>query len=97
MRAADIVIGKAGPNTIFESVATRTPFFATSYLPGHETGNLEIITDYQIGLVAKNPLDILSKLSALTLDNHALSFYKHKIDILRFKNKDATRILGQLV
>lgn len=97
MRAADLVIGKAGPNTIFEAVATKTPFFATSYLSGHETGNLEIINDYKIGLVAKKPLDILSKLSALTLDSNALNFYKHKIEVLRYKNQEAFGVLNELV
>lgn len=56
MQAADLVIGKAGPNTIFESVATGTPFMAISHISGQESGNLEIIRDYKIGYVEENPL-----------------------------------------
>lgn len=54
MQAADLVIGKAGPNSIFESVATLTPFFAITHIAGQEDGNLDIIRDYQLGYVEEN-------------------------------------------
>ena len=43
MAATDIVVGKAGPNMLFESIALAKPFIATSYIPGQEEGNLELI------------------------------------------------------
>ncbi len=54
MHAADLVIGKAGPNTIFEAVATHTPFFATDHIPGQEDGNLDLIHEFNIGYVEEN-------------------------------------------
>jgi UDP-N-acetylglucosamine:LPS N-acetylglucosamine transferase len=51
MRASDLVVGKAGPNTMFESVVTLTPFFAISHISGQEDGNLDIIRRYKIGFV----------------------------------------------
>lgn len=54
LRAANIVVGKAGPNTIFESVAALTPFFAISHIAGQEDGNLDIIRRYKIGYVEEN-------------------------------------------
>jgi UDP-N-acetylglucosamine:LPS N-acetylglucosamine transferase len=51
MQAADLVIGKAGPNMLFESIATYTPFFATTHVGGLEDGNLDIIKDYDVGFV----------------------------------------------
>ena len=54
MQVSDFVIGKAGPNSIFEAVACGKPFFATSHIPGLEDGNLEIIRDYKIGWVEEN-------------------------------------------
>jgi UDP-N-acetylglucosamine:LPS N-acetylglucosamine transferase len=54
MQAADLVIGKAGPNMIFESIATHIPFFATTHISGLEDGNLNIIEKYKVGFVQEN-------------------------------------------
>jgi UDP-N-acetylglucosamine:LPS N-acetylglucosamine transferase len=54
VQAADLVIGKAGPNTIFESVATHTPFFAITHVSGQENGNLDLIRDQELGFVEEN-------------------------------------------
>jgi len=52
MAAADLVMGKAGPNTLFESVSLGKPFLATTYIPGQEAGNLAFIERYRLGGVA---------------------------------------------
>lgn len=54
LHAADLVIGKAGPNMIFETVAAETPFFATNHIAGQEDGNLGMIRQYHIGYVEEN-------------------------------------------
>lgn len=54
MQAADVVIGKAGPNSLFESVATHTPFFATTHIAGQEDGNLELIKKEKFGFVEED-------------------------------------------
>lgn len=54
MQAADLVIGKAGPNSIFEAVACHTPFFATTHMAGQEDGNLDMIRELQLGYVEEN-------------------------------------------
>jgi hypothetical protein len=53
--ASDVVIGKAGPNLIFESVACRKPFIAISHISGNEDGNLGMIKANNLGWVAENP------------------------------------------
>ena len=65
LRASDLVVGKAGPNTMFESVATLTPFFAISHVSGQEDGNLEIIKRYKIGYVEENPIKASQKLKEI--------------------------------
>jgi processive 1,2-diacylglycerol beta-glucosyltransferase len=65
LRAADLVIGKAGPNTMFQSVATLTPFFAISHISGQEDGNLDIIRRYGIGFVEENPRLAAQKLKEI--------------------------------
>jgi len=65
MRASDLVIGKAGPNTLFGCVATQTPFFAISHLPGQEDGNLGLIRDYHIGYAEENPTKAIKMLKVI--------------------------------
>lgn len=65
IRSSDLVIGKAGPNTIFESVASGVPFFAVSHISGQEDGNLELIKKYNIGYAEENPLKIAGVLKTV--------------------------------
>lgn len=59
MQASDLVIGKAGPNTLFESIATHTPFFAITHIAGQEDGNLDLIREQQLGFVEESPLQAI--------------------------------------
>lgn len=53
MSVSDVVIGKAGPNLLFESVAQKKPFIAISHISGQEDGNLELIKKYNMGWLAE--------------------------------------------
>lgn len=55
MAAADVIVGKAGPNTLFESVMLGKPFIATAYIPGQEYANLSFIERHGLGWVALQP------------------------------------------
>jgi len=55
MAVADVIMGKAGPNMLFESVALGKPFIATTYIPGQEEANLEFIRRHGLGWVARTP------------------------------------------
>ncbi len=55
MAAADVVMGKAGPNMLFEAVTLGKPFIATAYIPGQEQANLEFIERHGLGWVALKP------------------------------------------
>jgi processive 1,2-diacylglycerol beta-glucosyltransferase len=52
MAAADVIMGKAGPNMLFEAVTLGKPFIATAYIPGQEEANLEFIRRHGLGKVA---------------------------------------------
>jgi 1,2-diacylglycerol 3-beta-galactosyltransferase len=52
MRAADLVVTKAGPGAIAESLATGVPLVLTGYLPGQETANVRFVTAAGFGLYA---------------------------------------------
>ena len=52
MAASDAIMGKAGPNVLFEAMALERPFIATTYFPGQEKGNLQFMQRHNIGRVA---------------------------------------------
>jgi UDP-N-acetylglucosamine:LPS N-acetylglucosamine transferase len=51
MAAANVVIGKAGPNTIIETVMLEKPFVATAFIPGQEAPNLAFLERHNLGWV----------------------------------------------
>jgi processive 1,2-diacylglycerol beta-glucosyltransferase len=82
LRASDLVIGKAGPNTMFQSVATLTPFFAISHITGQEDGNLDIIKRYGIGYVEENPRLATQKLKEIVGNPMVLAKFTKKLEDL---------------
>lgn len=65
MRAADLVVGKAGPGVIAEAMATGVPIVLTGYLPGQETGNVAYVTRTGAGRYAPNPDELLATVEEL--------------------------------
>lgn len=97
LQAADLVVGKAGPNLLFETVATRTPFFAITHIAGQEDGNLDIIKEYKLGYVEENMLKANRLLE--TIINHPeklKSFLPHLEKLARY-NQQASTILSQTI
>lgn len=93
LAASNLIIGKAGPNTIFESVATETPFFAISHIAGQEDGNLEIIEDYNIGYVEERPSKAVKKLREICNQPEVLEKFREDLKSLaNFNNKSGERL-----
>lgn len=55
MVAADVLISKAGPGTIAEAAAIGLPIMVTSYLPGQEAGNVNIVLNGGFGDYCEDP------------------------------------------
>ena len=55
LHAADLTVGKAGPNLMLESAASLTPFLATYHVKGQEAGNIDYIRTTGIGWVEEKP------------------------------------------
>ena len=51
IKAADIVVTKAGGATVMECIAAEKPMVITSTIPGQEEGNAELIKRHQLGIV----------------------------------------------
>ncbi|MBN2258522.1 MAG: glycosyltransferase [Anaerolineaceae bacterium] len=55
MRAADLLITKAGPGTISEAFIAELPMVLYSYMPGQEDGNIDYVVSEGAGIWAPNP------------------------------------------
>jgi 1,2-diacylglycerol 3-beta-galactosyltransferase len=52
MRAADVLLTKAGPGTIAEAAASGLPVILCDYISGQEAGNLDYVKSRRTGVVA---------------------------------------------
>lgn len=51
LSACDMILGKAGPNFLFDCVAGKKPFVAITHISGQEDGNLDLIKKKKLGWV----------------------------------------------
>jgi len=94
MQAADVIAGKAGPNMLFESIATKTPFFAITHVSGQEDINLEIIQNKELGFVEENILGASKLLEKIIIDPSILdTFYNPVEKMAAYNKKSGTRLL----
>ena len=97
LQASDLVVGKAGPNLLFETVATQTPFFAISHIAGQEDGNLEIIKSYKIGLVEERPLKVIKLTKKIIANPNILKRFQKPLKKLAEYNNKSYRILNDFI
>lgn len=55
LRAADILVTKAGPNTLAEAFVMGVPTVLFAAIPGQEDGNVTLVEKYQAGIWAPGP------------------------------------------
>jgi len=72
MVAADVLVTKAGPGTIAEAAAVGLPVMLTSFLPGQEAGNVDIVIDAEFGVYCKRPAEIASRVTKWLTDESLL-------------------------
>lgn len=59
LRAADLVVTKAGGAIVMECLAAGKPIIITQITPGQEEGNAELIRKHQLGFIETNPEKIV--------------------------------------
>ncbi len=97
MSAADVVMGKAGPNMLFESVMLGKPFIASAYIPGQEQANLAFIQRHGLGWVALQPEEQRTLIASLIHNPDRLSDIAATLNAYRQWNSEAnTRIVPLL-
>ena len=63
MRAADILVTKAGPGTIAEALNAELPIILYAKLPGQEDGNVDFVEQEGVGVWAPEPLKVVRALT----------------------------------
>jgi 1,2-diacylglycerol 3-beta-galactosyltransferase len=66
MRAADVVVTKAGPSTISEALCSGTAMLLTWYLPGQERGNVEWVVDIGAGRYVPGAAELIDAVAELS-------------------------------
>jgi 1,2-diacylglycerol 3-beta-galactosyltransferase len=76
MAASDILVSKAGPSTVAESLAMGLPMIISGYIPGQEDGNVKVVVRGKAGVYAPKPKLIAQTLHEwLAPDSNALTEY----------------------
>lgn len=65
MRAADLIVTKAGPSSIVEAINAGLPIILSSALPGQEDGNVRWVVENGAGLWAPGPQRVVSAVKQL--------------------------------
>jgi len=97
MAAADLVMGKAGPNILFESVMLGKPFVATTFIPGQEQENLAFIQRHRLGWVALQPEEQRALLFKLIHNPPQLEALSTTINTYRDWNINANHQIAPLI
>ena len=97
MSIADLVVGKAGPNLLFETVASQKTFMAICHISGQEDGNLDLIRKKNLGWVEENPLKAISLLKQIIDRPQILTRFQKSIHKEYLYNKNANHLLVQTV
>jgi 1,2-diacylglycerol 3-beta-galactosyltransferase len=65
MRAADVIVTKAGPGTICEALACELPVILSGYVPGQEEGNVSFVLENNVGVLARDSSELIDTLRRL--------------------------------
>lgn len=72
MRAADLIICKAGGLIVTEALASGLPMMLIDVIPGQEEGNKDFVVSQNAGVYAATPMDALASLAHLFARDGAL-------------------------
>src|SRR5579884_1622099 len=73
MRAADLLVTKAGPGTIAEASVAEVPVVVYDYIPGQERGNLDYVRTNGIGVVALSTTEVVRSVTRIVHSQERLA------------------------
>ncbi len=95
MWAADLLVTKAGPNTIMEAVHCGLPIVLTGALPGQEEGNVDFVVANGLGTVATRPEEIVRAVVRLLRDEDQRAAIVQAM--ARVRRPEAARDIARLI
>jgi 1,2-diacylglycerol 3-beta-galactosyltransferase len=75
MRAADVLVTKAGPGTIAEGLNAGLPIVLYAKLPGQEDGNVSFVVEERLGVWAPSPSRVVKELARWVKKPHLREEY----------------------
>lgn len=96
LRAADVVLTKAGPATLLEAAAVRVPTVVFHRLPGQEEGNVDHVVTAGAAVEAPTPADAAAAAVRLLDDEAAVQRMRHAQTRLAAPGASAT-VAGMLL
>lgn len=97
MAAADVIMGKAGPNMLFEAITLGKPFIVTAYIPGQEEANLAFIRRHHLGWIALDPTMQRTLLTNLSTNSSELQAMAETVEKYRQWNAVANERIVPLL
>lgn len=95
MRAADVLVTKAGPGTIAESLNANLPIILYAKLPGQEDGNVTFVVEEKVGVWAPQPEDVVQALREWALKPEIRLGYAENCQ--RAARPDASRQIARAI
>lgn len=96
MRAADVIVTKAGPGTICEALACGLPIILTGAVPGQEEGNIDYVLDNEAGLYAPTPDDLIAALDHL-IEPSGVDLERFRENARRLSHAQASFDIARLI
>ncbi len=72
MRAADLLVTKAGPGTLAEANKAQVPVVVYDYVPGQERGNIDFVRSNGIGVVELTTSDVVKSVNRIVQNKDRL-------------------------
>jgi 1,2-diacylglycerol 3-beta-galactosyltransferase len=73
MRAADLLVTKAGPGTLAEASVAEVPVVVYDFIPGQERGNLDYVRTNGIGVVALSTTEVVRSVTRIVHSQERLA------------------------
>ena len=96
MTAADIVVTKAGPGTIAESLCAGLPLLITWYLPGQERGTMEWLIDTGAGRYVPGDAELVDEVAELAAPGSP-SLLSMRAAVAQLARPEATAEIAELI
>jgi 1,2-diacylglycerol 3-beta-galactosyltransferase len=98
MRAADVLLTKAGPSTIAEALAVGLPVLLYSYLPGQERGNVDLVVRNMVGAYTPGAHNSAWTARRLLFENNGTSLeqMRRRVEGLSYGTSATDLVVGEI-